>query len=159
MANDRSGTKVIASNRRARHDYFISESIECGIVLQGSEVKSLRLGHVQIADAYARVHNGEVWLEGVHIPPYAPASINNHEPDRPRKLLLHTNEVQRLASEVARERLSLVPLALYFRDGKVKVDLGVGKGRRKADKRTAIAERDSQREIQRALGRQAKGMS
>jgi SsrA-binding protein len=159
VANDRSGTKVIASNRRARHDYFISESIECGIVLQGSEVKSLRLGHVQLADAYARVQNGEVWLEGVHIPPYQFAhGVGAHDPDRPRKLLLHANEVQRLASEVARERLSLVPLALYFRDGRVKVDLGVGKGRRKADKRTAIAERDSQREIQRALGRQAKGM-
>ena len=160
MATDRTGTKVIASNRKARHDYAIEDSIECGIVLQGSEVKSLRAGHVQIADAYARIIGNEVWLDGVHIPPYRFAhGVGAHDPDRPRKLLLHANEVTRLGSEVARERLSLVPLAFYFRDGKVKVELGIGKGRRRSDKRSAMAERDSQREIARALGRQRKGMS
>ena len=159
MSTDRSGTKLIASNRKARHDYAITDSIECGIVLQGSEVKSLRLGQVQIADAYARVQNGELWLEGVHIPPYQFAhGVGAHDPDRPRKLLLHANEVTRLGAEVAQERLSLVPLAFYFREGKVKVELGIGKGRKKGDKRSALAERDSQREIARALGRQRKGM-
>src|SRR5687767_8828640 len=146
MATDRSGTKLIASNRKARHDYAISDSIECGIVLQGSEVKSLRLGHVQIADAYARIIGNEGWLDGVHIPPYQFAHGGGaHDPDRPRQLLLHGNEVTRLGSEVAKERVSLVPLAFYFRDGKVKVELGVGKGRRQSDKRHAMAERDSQR--------------
>jgi SsrA-binding protein len=159
MSTDRTGTKIIASNRKARHDYAIEDSFECGIVLQGSEVKSLRLGHIQIADAYARIVGGEVWLDGVHIPPYQFAhGVGAHDPDRPRKLLLHANEVARLQSEVARERLSMVPLAFYFRDGKVKVELGVGKGRRKSDKRSALAERDSQREMARAMGRQAKGM-
>ena len=159
MSTDRSGTKLIASNRKARHDYAIEDSFECGIVLQGSEVKSLRLGHIQIADAYARIVGGEVWLDGVHIPPYQFAhGVGAHDPDRPRKLLLHANEVSRLQSEVAKERLSMVPLAFYFRDGKVKVELGVGKGRRKSDKRSAMAERDSQREMARAMGRQAKGM-
>ena len=160
MATDRTGTKLIASNRRARHDYAITDSMECGIVLQGSEVKSLRQGHVQIADAYARIVNGEVWLDGVHIPPYQFAhGVGSHDPDRPRKLLLHTREIERIAAEVALERLSLVPLSFYFKDGKVKVELGVGKGRRRSDKRNAMAERDSQREMARAMGRQAKGMT
>ena len=159
MSTDRTGTKLIASNRKARHDYAITDTIECGIVLQGSEVKSLRLGHIQIADAYARIVGGEVWLDGVHIPPYQFAhGVGAHDPDRPRKLLMHANEVKRLQSEVAKERLSMVPLGFYFRDGKVKVELGVGKGRRQSDKRSAMAERDSQREMARAMGRQAKGM-
>ena len=160
MSTDRSGTKLIASNRKARHDYAITDSLECGIVLQGSEVKSLRLGHVQIADAYARVIGGEIWLDGVHIPPYKFAhGVGAHDPDRPRKLLLHAGEVTRLGAEVAQERVSLVPLAFYFREGKVKVELGVGKGRKKGDKRSAMAERDSEREMARALGRQRKGMT
>ena len=150
--------KVIASNRKARHDYSILDTIETGIVLQGSEVKSLRLGHVQIADAYGRVINGAIWLDGVHIPPYTFAhGVGAHDPDRPRKLLLHSREIQRIADEVARERLALVPLALYFKDGRVKVELALARGRRKADKRNAMAERDAQRDMQRALGRQAKG--
>jgi SsrA-binding protein len=153
-----SDRKIIASNRRARHDYAIVDTIEAGIVLTGSEVKSLRLGHLQIADAYARVINGAVWLDGVHIPPYQYAhGVGSHDPDRPRKLLLHAREVQRIAASVATERLALVPLAFYFRDGRVKVELAMGRGRKKADKRDALAERDSQREIARALGRQRKG--
>jgi SsrA-binding protein len=134
-------TKPIASNRRARFDYAILDTVEAGIVLQGSEVKSLRLGQVRLADAYARVLDGAIWLDGVHIPPYQFAhGIGAHDPDRSRKLLLHTKEIERIGSEVARERLSMIPLSLYFKD-----------------KRDALAERDSKREIERALGRQAKG--
>jgi len=150
--------KLIASNRKARHDYAIIDSIETGIVLQGSEVKSLRMGHVQIADAFARVLNGAVWLDGMHIPPYQFAhGIGAHDPNRSRKLLLHAREIEKLAHQIATEHLALVPLALYFVDGRVKVELGVGRGRKKGDKRQAMAERDSQREMARAMGRQAKG--
>ncbi|MEO5902164.1 MAG: SsrA-binding protein SmpB [Ilumatobacteraceae bacterium] len=152
------GTKPIASNRRARFDYDIVDTIETGIVLQGSEVKSLRLGQVRLADAYARVLDRAIWLDGVHIPPYQFAhGIGAHDPDRSRKLLLHAKEIERLGSEVARERLSMVPLSLYFKDGRVKVELGIGRGRRRVDKRDALAERDSKLEIERALGRQRKG--
>ena len=155
MSEDR---KLIASNRKARHDYSILDTIETGIVLQGSEVKSLRLGHLQMADAYARVLNGAIWLDGIHIPPYQFAhGVGSHDPDRPRKLLLHTKEIERIAAEVAQERLSLVPLSFYFKDGRVKVELALARGRRKADKRNAMAERDAQRDMQRAMGRQAKG--
>ena len=154
-----SGTKLIASNRRARHDYSILDTFEAGLVLTGSEVKSLRAGHVQLADAFARVRSGEVWMEGVHIAPYQFATgVGAHDPDRPRKLLLNRSEIARLSARVDQERLALVPLALYFKDGRAKVELGVGKGRTKGDKRQAMAERDSQREIDRALGRQAKGV-
>jgi SsrA-binding protein len=149
---------TVASNRRARYDYGIIDTFEAGIVLRGSEVKSLRLGHVQLADAFARVIDGEVWLDGVHIPPYTNAhGVGAHDPDRSRKLLLHAKEIERLRDEVARERYALVPLALYFKDGRVKVEIGMGKGRRRTDKRQAMAERDSKREMDRALGRQAKG--
>ena len=150
---------ILASNRKARHDYAILDVVEAGIVLHGSEVKSLRTGQVQIADAYARVVDGEVWLDGVHISPYQYAvGVGAHDPDRPKKLLLHRDEIERLADRVARERLSLVPLALRLVEGRVKVDLALARGRRREDKRQAIAERDTQREIQRALGRQRKGM-
>ncbi len=152
--------KLISSNRRARHDFDIIDTIETGIVLQGSEVKSLRAGHLQLADAYARIINGAVWLDGVHIPPYQFAhGTGAHTPDRARKLLLHKREIARLAATVATERLSMVPLAFYFVGGRVKVELGIGRGRKKSDKRNVLAERDSQREIERALGRQRKGMA
>ncbi|MFM8626774.1 MAG: SsrA-binding protein SmpB [Actinomycetota bacterium] len=151
---------TLASNRKARHDYAILDVVEAGIVLHGSEVKSLRAGQVQIADAYARVIDGEVWLDGVHISPYQYAvGVGSHDPDRPRKLLLHRDEIERLADRVARERLSLVPLAFRLVDGRVKVDLALARGRRREDKRQVIAERDVKREIQRALGRQRKGMN
>jgi SsrA-binding protein len=154
------GNRVIASNRKARHDYAIEDTIECGIVLQGSEVKAMRHGHIQIADAYARILRGQVWLDGIHIPPYQFAhGIGAHDPNRARKLMLHQHEIERIESRVAQEHVALVPLSFYWKDGRVKVELGIGKGRKKADKRNAMAERDSQREIQRALGRQAKGMS
>ncbi len=156
----RDGTTPIASNRRARHDYAVLETIEAGIVLQGSEVKSLRLGQVQLADAFARWSGGELWLEGVHIAPYQFANgVGAHEPDRRRKLLLHREEMDKLEARVAQERLALVPMRLYFRDGRAKVELGLGRGRQKADRRQAIAERDSKREIERALGRQRKGIT
>jgi SsrA-binding protein len=128
-------------------------------VLFGSEVKSLRAGQVQLVDAYARVIDNEVWLDGVHISPYRFAvGVGAHDPDRPRKLLLNRQEIDRLHDRVARERLSLVPLALKLVDGRVKVELALARGRRKGDKRQVIAERDVQREMQRAIGRQRKGM-
>ena len=154
-----SGTKLIASNRKARRDYTILDALEAGLVLSGSEVKSLRDGHVQLADAFARLRDGEVWMEGVHIAPYQFAhGVGAHDPDRPRKLLLNRGEIARLKARIDTERVALVPLSLYFKDGRAKVELGVGKGRTKGDKRQAIAERDSQREIDRALGRRAKGI-
>jgi SsrA-binding protein len=150
--------KIIASNRKARHDYSILDTIETGIVLQGSEVKSLRLGHLQMADAYARVINGAIWLDGIHIPPYQFAhGIGAHAPDRARKLLLHTREIERIAAEVAHERIALVPLSFYFKGGRVKVELALARGRTKGDKRNAMAERDAKLDMQRAMGRQAKG--
>ena len=149
----------IASNRRARYDYSIVETFECGIVLRGSEVKSLRLGHVQLADAYARVRDGEVWLEGVHIAPYAFAhGFGAHDPDRPRKLLLKADEITKLSARVAQDHLTLVPLSIYFKDGRAKVELALARGRKHEDRRAAMAERDAKREAERALGRQRKGM-
>ena len=151
------GTKIIASNRRARHDYAISDSIEAGVSLLGSEVKSLREAQVQLADGYARFRNGELWLEGVAIAPYGFAvGFGAHEQDRPRKLLLHRAELKRLSDQIDRERVSIIPLAMYFKNGRVKVELGIGKGRTKADKRQSIAARDAQRDIEREMGRRNK---
>jgi len=144
---------VLASNRKARHDYTILDVVEAGIVLLGSEVKSLRGGQVQLVDAYARILDGEVWLDGVHIAPYQFATgVGAHDPDRSRKLLLHRDEINRLSDRVKRERLALVPLSLKLVEGKVKVELALAKGRRKEDKRQAIAERETKREIARELG-------
>lgn len=149
----------LATNRKARHDYEILDVVEAGIVLFGSEVKSLRSGQVQLVDAYARIIDKEIWLDGVHISPYRFASgVGAHDPDRARKLLLNRQEIDRLHDRVARERLSLVPLAFKLVDGRVKVELALARGRRKGDKRQVIAERDVQREMQRAIGRQRKGM-
>ena len=163
-SSDRSGpqrqNKVIASNRRARHDYAIEDTLEVGIVLQGSEVKACREGAVRLADSYARVIRGQVWLDGVHIPQYQFAhGIGAHDPNRARKLLMHRREIDKLDALVSQQHVSLVPLSLYFKDGRVKVELGVGKGRKRADKRQAIAERDTMREVQREMGRQAKGLA
>lgn len=152
------GQKLIASNRRARHDYTILESIETGIVLTGSEVKALREGHAQIGDAFARILRGQVWIDGMHIPPYQYGhGVGAHDPNRERKLLMHRREIDRLAHQVAVEHLALVPLSMYFKDGRVKVELGLARGRKKADKRQVMAERDSKLEIAKALGRQRKG--
>jgi SsrA-binding protein len=146
------GTSVLASNRKARHDFTIIDVVEAGIVLVGSEVKSLRSGQVQLVDAYARVIDNEVWLEGVHIAPYQFAvGVGAHDPDRPRKLLLHSAEIRRFRERIMKDRLTLVPLSIILRDGRVKVELALAQGRRKGDKRQAIAERDVKREIQREL--------
>ena len=146
------GTKVVASNRRARHDYDVVETFECGIVLSGSEVKSIRDGKIQLKDSYARVQDGEVWLHGVHVSPYVYAhGLDGHDPDRPRKLLLHRDEIDELTGRTQQESLTLVPLAVYFKDGKAKVELALAKGRRRYDKRQAIASRDAAREAERAM--------
>ena len=151
------GTKLIASNRVARRNYDISDTFEAGLVLLGSEVKSMREAQVQISDAYARIRDGEAWLDGMHVAPYSFAiGFGAHDPDRSRKLLLHHDEIVKLKARVDQERVSLVPLSLYFRDGKVKIELGVGKGRTKGDKRQAIAERDSARDVEREIGRRNK---
>ncbi len=148
------GTKVVASNRRARHDYDILETYECGIVLTGSEVKSIRDGKIQLKDSYARVVDGEMWLYGVHVSPYAYAhGANAHDPDRSRKLLLHRGEIDELTGRTQQESLTLVPLAVYFKDGKAKIELGLAKGRHHYDKRQAIAKRDADREAERAMAR------
>jgi SsrA-binding protein len=151
------GRKVIASNRRARHDYTILDTYEAGVVLVGTEVKSLRLGRASLADAFATVDDGEVWLRGLHIPEYDRGTWTNHEPRRTRKLLLHKSEILRLIGKTKESGLSLVPLAMYFKDGKVKVELGLARGKKAYDKRQAIAKRDAEREISRIAGRAAKG--
>ena len=151
------GRKVVAQNRRARHDYAIEDTYEAGLVLTGTEVKSLRLGRASLVDAYGRIKDGEVWLEGAHIPEYTQGTWTNHEPRRPRKLLLHRAEIARLIGKTQESGLTLVPLALYFKDGKAKVEIALGRGRKTYDKRQALAERQATREVARALGRRAKG--
>jgi SsrA-binding protein len=149
-----SGTKLIATNRQARRNYEVLETVEAGLVLRGSEVKSLRLSQVQIRDAYARIDGNEAWLHSLHIAPYSHAQDHSgHDPERPRKLLLHREEIDRLRAKVDEQRLALVPLSLYFKDGKAKVDLALAKGRRSYDKRQAIAQRDAERDAARAIAR------
>jgi SsrA-binding protein len=152
------GEKVIASNRKARHDYTILDTYEAGIMLQGTEVKSLRLGRASLVDAFATVDDGEVFLRNVHIPEYTQGSWTNHEARRTRKLLLHRSEIERLIGKTREGGLTLVPLRLYFSDGKVKVELALAKGKKAYDKRNDLAKRDAQREIRRVMGRRAKGM-
>lgn len=146
------GIRRIAQNRRARHDYEILETFECGLALTGAEVKSLRAGHIALQDAYARVDGREAWLVGAHVAPYEYASgYGRFEPDRPRKLLLHREQLDELSGKVAQRSLTLVPLSIYFRDGRAKLELALARGRRQYDKRRAIAERDATREAQRAI--------
>ena len=151
------GRKVIASNRKARHDYTILDTYEAGVSLMGTEVKSLRLGRASLADAFATVDDGEVWLRNLHIPEYVQGTWTNHTPRRTRKLLLHKGEILRLIGKTKEGGLALVPLSMYFKDGKVKVELALAKGKKSYDKRQALAKRDAQREIARAAGRAAKG--
>jgi SsrA-binding protein len=139
----------VATNRRARHKFQVLESMEAGIELQGSEVKSLRDGKAQINEAYAVVDRGEVWLRGAHIPPYLPASDQNHEPDRPRKLLLHRREIERLIGKTAERGLTLVPTRIYFKGQRAKVELALAKGKEGRDRRREIADRDMRREVER----------
>ncbi|MGH2699305.1 MAG: SsrA-binding protein SmpB, partial [Actinomycetota bacterium] len=151
---DKSGTKLIAQNRKARHSYEIEETVEAGIVLVGTEVKSCRDGRVNLSDAYATIDgNGETWLLGCHISPYSHGNRNNHDPIRPRKLLLRGDEITRLAIKVNQEGRTLVPLRAYFKHGLVKVELAVGRGKKLYDKRQDKAKRDAERSMQRELGR------
>lgn len=144
------GARPVAQNRRARHDYDIVEVFEAGIVLVGAEVKSLREGNVQIREAYARVSDGEVWLHSMHVPPYTFANgFGAADPDRPRKLLLHRRQIADLGQRTSQEHLTLVPLSVYFTDGRAKVDLALARGRRRYDKRHALAARDADREARR----------
>jgi SsrA-binding protein len=147
------GTKLIAQNRRARHDYTIEDTLEAGIALLGTEVKSCRIGKVNLADSYASVRDGEVWLLGCHISPYSHGNRSNHDPVRPRKLLLHRDEIERLHQKIAREGRTVVPLRLYFKHGLAKAELAVARGRKTHDKRSAIAERDAERRMRQQLGR------
>lgn len=155
----RSGTdrQLIAQNRRARHDYAIEDVYEAGLVLTGTEVKSLRAGRASLVDAFASVRDGELWLENAHIPEYTQGSWTNHEPRRRRKLLMHRAEITRLLGKTREGGLTLVPLSLYFKDGRVKIELALARGRRSYDKRAALAERQASREMARARVRGAKG--
>ena len=142
--------KTVAINRRARHEYALEETLEAGIVLTGTEIKSIRAGRVNLAEAYARIERGEAWLIGAHIAPYEQGNRNNHEPTRTRKLLLHRDQIAELIGRTQAKGFTLVPLKLYIRDGMAKLELGVGKGKKAYDKRRTIAERDVRREIERA---------
>ncbi|HUT18170.1 MAG TPA: SsrA-binding protein SmpB [Anaerolineae bacterium] len=143
--------RVVASNRKAYHDYTIEDTIEAGIVLIGSEIKSIRAGRANLRDGYAVIENGEVWMHNVHIAPYDPASRYGHEPRRKRKLLLHKREIARLARQVQEKGYTLVPVRLYLRGNLAKVELALARGKRQYDKRAAIAERDSRRRAERAI--------
>ncbi len=145
------GIKLIAQNRKAFHDYFVEEKVECGVALFGTEVKSIRQGRVNLKESWAQVRKGEIWAEGLHISPYEQGNLFNRDPLRPKKLLLHRREINKLDSLVMRQGYTLVPLSLYFRDGRVKLELGLCKGKQLHDKRDAMARRDTDREIRRTL--------
>lgn len=143
--------KVVTVNRKARHDYFILDTFEAGLALLGTEVKSLRAGKVNLKDSYARVRHGELWLCGVHISPYSHGSYNNHDPERERKLLMHKSEIRRLSGKIEEGGMTLVPLRIYFRNGKAKVELALARGKKHYDKRQSIAKRDAKREISKQM--------
>ncbi len=148
---DKKGTKQIAKNSKALHDYFVEERYEAGVVLAGTEVKSIRQGGVNLKDSWCQVKDGELWLYGVHISPYEKGNIFNKDPLRTRKLLMHRREILKLQMAAQRDGLTLVPLSLYFKDSKVKVELGVCKGKKLYDKRASAAERDAKRDMDRAM--------
>ncbi|MDD3401036.1 MAG: SsrA-binding protein SmpB [Eubacteriales bacterium] len=150
------GIKIVAQNKKARHDYFIEESLECGIALQGTEVKSIRNGQINLKDSYALVKGGELFIMGVHISPYDQGNIYNHDPFRTRKLLAHSREIRKLGSLQQTEGYSLIPLSVYFKEGKVKLELAVAKGKKLYDKRHSIAERDADREMDRRMKESAR---
>jgi SsrA-binding protein len=150
--------RAVATNRRARRDFEILDAVEAGIVLQGSEVKSLREGRVQLADAYARPRDGELWLHGVHISPWPQASGKwQPDPDRIRKLLLHRREIDRLVARVEQDRLTIIPLSIYFKDGRAKTEVALARRKRQHDKRATLARRDADREAERAMARHGRG--
>ena len=146
--------KVVATNRKAFHEYFVSDTFEAGVALVGSEIKSIRAGRVSLQDGYVSFEQGEAWLVNVHIAQYDPASRQNHDPKRRRKLLLHRREIDRLAGKVQEKGFTVIPTRLYLKDGRAKVEIGLAKGKRLYDKREAIAKRDSQRQVDRALKEQ-----
>lgn len=151
------GRTMVAQNKRARHDYHIDDTYECGLVLTGTEVKSLRAGRASLLDGFAVVKDGEVWLQNVHIPEYTQGTWTNHEPRRPRKLLLHRSEIARLVGKTREGGATLVPLSLYFTDGRAKVEIALARGKRLHDKRAALAEKQAAREMSRELSRRVKG--
>ena len=153
------GKKLIAQNKKARHDYAIQEVYECGIVLSGTEVKSLRAGRASLVDGFAMVNNGEMWLSGVHIPEYTEGTWNNHPPRRERKLLLHKKEINKLLGLTKQGGLTLIPLSLYFKDGKAKIELALAKGKKAHDKRATLMEQQATREVNRELSRRNSGKS
>ncbi len=153
------GRKLVAQNKKARHDFHIEETYEAGLVLVGTEVKSLRAGRASLVDGFGEVAGGEVFLHGVHIPEYTEGTWTNHTPRRVRKLLLNRSEIDKINQKVRERGYTLVPLALYFKDGRAKVEIGLAKGKKTHDKRQAIAERTAKREAEVAIGRRAKGMS
>jgi SsrA-binding protein len=152
------GRKLIAQNKKARHDYHIDDTYEAGIVLQGTEVKSLRAGRASLVDGFVDVDNGEVYLHQVHIPTYAQGTWTNHEVRRRRKLLLNRHEIDKIAAKVREKGFTVIPLSLYFKDGRAKVEIGLARGKKSYDKRQAIAERTAKREAEIAVGRKFKGM-
>ena len=151
------GRKLIAQNKKARHDYAIEDVYEAGLVLTGTEVKSLRAGRASLVDSYATIKDGEAWLHNAHIPEYDLGTWTNHEPRRVRKLLLRRDEILRLIGKTKESGLALVPLQLYFRDGRAKVEIALARGKKSYDKRQSLATRDAAREVARELGRRAKG--
>jgi SsrA-binding protein len=157
-SNRPDGRRIIASNRKARHDYTIIDTLEAGIALTGTEVKSLRAGRASLVDGFATVSDDEIWLRNVHIAEYAEGTWTNHAPRRVRKLLLHRMEIDRLAGKLKEGGLALIPLSMYFKEGRVKVELGLGRGKKSYDKRQDMAKRDADRELARYAGRRAKGM-
>jgi SsrA-binding protein len=157
-SNRPGGRKIIASNRKARHDYTILDTIEAGIALTGTEVKSLRSGRASLVDGFATITDNELWLRNVHIAEYAEGTWTNHAPRRVRKLLVHRMELDRLAGKLKEGGLALIPLSMYFKEGRVKVELGLGRGKKSYDKRQVMAKRDADRELARYAGRRAKGM-
>ena len=150
---DKPATKLIAQNRKARHDYLVEDTVEAGVALVGTEVKSCREGKVNLVDAYAAIRDGEAWLMQCHIAPYSHGNRENHDPMRPRKLLLHRGEIDRLAAKVAQDGRTLVPLKLYFKHGLAKAEIAVARGKKSFDKRASMAKRDAERQMQRELGR------
>jgi len=153
------GRKVIAQNKSARHDYFIESVYECGLVLTGTEVKSLRAGRASLTDGYAMAKEGEIWVSGIHIPEYNQGSWTNHMPRRERKLLLHKREIAQIAGVIKQGGLTLIPLSLYFKDGKAKVEIAVAKGKKAHDKRETLKQQQASREVERELSRHATGKS
>jgi len=151
------GRKLVAANKKARYDYHLEDTFEAGMVLLGTEVKSLRAGRASLVDGYAFLRDGEVWLAGVHIPEYTEGTWTNHEPRRERKLLLHSEQIAKLMGKTRESGATIVPLALYFKDGKAKVEIALAHGKKSYDKRQALAARDAAREVAVAAGRRAKG--